>query len=551
MPSPLPPSVHDALAQAAKGQAALVDLYLNTEGNPSLGFVVPIYGIQNDPKSDPNIGFIVGIRLADQTLFSRLEQPGETPPKGETYLVRRNGNLIDFISPLADGSGPLKHGSMALDTPNLDAAFVIENPGSFAEKTDYMQRTVLVTGRQISNASNWYLVRKIDRNAALKDTDSRLTTMTVVFVLVIGGTLALILLVWKHGTSVRSAQAAARYRQIATQLENYTDFMRLVTDGQPTSIAAVDSQGRYTFANKGAAEGTGITEDEMIGKTMASVIGPVKAKVLQDINTQVLNKKQPISEIHTFEDDPVEEGGAPVVKTIKSDHIPLPGNQDHETGVLMILQDITEVVRERERRENTMRDLVGVLVSLVDRRDPFSSNQSSRVVQVARAIAMEMGETDEVVRTVDIAGNLMNLGKTWIPTEILTKTTKLTDEEMQVVRDSMIASADLLEEVHFDLPIAATLRQLQERWDGKGFPDGKQANDILVSARIVAVANAFVSMVSSRAYRDGMDFNQACSNLMAEMNHRFDPRPIAALINYLNNRGGAQEWASFSAKTEG
>ncbi len=49
----------------------------------------------------------------------------------------------------------------------------------------------------------------------------------------------------------------------------------------------------------------------------------------------------------------------------------------------------------------------------------------------------------------------------------------------------------------------------------------------------------------------GMDFNQACSNLMAEMNHRFDPRPIAALINYLNNRGGAQEWVSFSMKIDG
>lgn len=551
---PLPPSVKDAMAVAASGQPTLIDLYLNSQGNPTLGFVAPLYGIQNNPQSDPNIGFIVGIRLADKTLFSRLEQPGETPPKGETYMVRRSGNLIDFISPLANGAGPLMHGSMALDTPNLDAAFVIENPGGFAEKVDYQQRRVLVTGRQVVGAPSWYLVRKIDRNAALQETDSRSTTMTTVFLLVIGGMLALILLVWKHGTSVRSAQAASRYRQIASQLENYTDFMRLVTDGQPTSIAAVDAHGRYTFANKGAAEGTGITHEEMIGKTMASVIGPIKAKVLQDMNTIVLSKNQPVSEIHDFAEDPVDENdeeAPPLIKTVKSDHIPLPGNQAHEAGVLMILQDITEVVRERERRENTMRDLVGVLVSLVDRRDPYSSNQSARVVKVARAIATEMGEPDEVVRTVDIAGNLMNLGKTWVPAEILAKTTKLTDDEMKIVRDSMIASADLLEEVHFDLPIAATLRQLQERWDGKGFPDGLQGENILVSARIVAVANAFVSMVSPRSYREGMDFNQACSNLMAEMNHRFDPRPIAALINYLNNRGGAQEWASFSTKIDG
>ena len=352
-----------------------------------------------------------------------------------------------------------------------------------------------------------------------------------------------IIAVWRHGTSVRAAEAAESFRVANDRLENFSKFLRVVTDGQPNAVSAVTEDGRYTFANAKAAESTGITQEEMLGKTMASVIGPVRAKILPDINTETLRALEPRNRQHTFE----EEDG---VRHLMSDHIPLRGDRDYPPGVLMILQDITEVVGEREGRERTMRDLVTTLVRLVDRRDPFSADQSQRVAEVAAAIADEMGEPEETHRTVDIAGNLMNLGKILVPPEILTKTGGLTEEEANQIRESLLATAEMVEGVDFDLPVADTLRHLQERWDGSGYPAGLTGDAIAMGARIIAVANAFVGMVSARAYREAMGFDQASGQLMADAGSRYDSRPVAALVNIVNNRGGRERWEYFRSPPE-
>ena len=159
-------------------------------------------------------------------------------------------------------------------------------------------------------------------------------------------------------------------------------------------------------------------------------------------------------------------------------------------------------------------------------------------------IAGEMGEPEAVRQTVDIAGNLMNLGKILVSEEILTKTTALTDEEFNAVRSAMVRTADMLSGVSFDLPVAETLRQLQERWDGQGYPDGLREDAIRVEARIVAVANAFVGMVSPRAFRGALPMEKVISILMGDAGTRYDRRPVAALVNYVENRGGAERWAA-------
>jgi HD-GYP domain-containing protein (c-di-GMP phosphodiesterase class II) len=233
-------------------------------------------------------------------------------------------------------------------------------------------------------------------------------------------------------------------------------------------------------------------------------------------------------------------------RIVKSDIIPLRTEQNDVQNMLAVFQDITEVVTERERRENVLRSLVSALVAFVDKRDPYSAHQSVWVAEVAVAIAEELNASERVIRTVDISGNLMNLGKILVPSKILTKTERLTEDELRVIRESLVSSADLLENVKFDLPIAETLRQLQEHWDGTGHPRGLKETAINEAARIVAVANAFVGMVSPRAYRDAFDFNKAVSILLEEADKKYDRKPISALINFLENGGGREKWQHFS-----
>jgi PAS domain-containing protein len=222
------------------------------------------------------------VRLVSDELWSKLEQPGAPDQTAETYLVRKATPNIEYLSPLRDGTPPLKR-RLAHDTADLAAAFVIDTAGGFGTKRDYDGEEVLVTGRTLK-AVPWALVRKVNTSEALAATESRLQAMLVVFLLVIGVTAVTVIAVWRHGTSIRAAEAGERHRIAAERLGNLSKFLRVVTDGQPNAVTAVTEDGTFTFANLAASEGTGINQEDMLGKNMVQVWGPVKAKYYREFN---------------------------------------------------------------------------------------------------------------------------------------------------------------------------------------------------------------------------------------------------------------------------
>ena len=423
----------------------------------------------------------------------------------------------------------------------------IETPGGFATRRDYQGTDVLVTGRGLAVAP-WFLVRTVTAVEALSAIDSRARTLLIVFLGLIAGIAVALVAVWRHGTSLRAAEAAERHRLAAEQFANVTRFLRVVTDALPNPMMAVDGDGRYMFSNMAAAEEAGLHPRDMIGKDLASVMGPVRARLFQRINNRVMADQEPATEYHAFSDDGAEGAEGSEI-AVKSDHLPIAATSRRPAGVLMRLEDITEITEQRRRGERIMRQLVQTLLGVVDRRDPYSANHSARLAEVAKAIAREMGLDDLECATVETAGNLINLGKILIPIELLTKTEDLTDEERDSLQNSVVVSADLLEGVEFDGPVVATIRQMQEHWDGTG-PEAVAGEAIEGGARIVAVANAFVGMVSARAWRRAMPFDQACKVLSDQAGTVFDRRPVSALINFIDNRGGRDRWASWGEAPE-
>jgi HD-GYP domain-containing protein (c-di-GMP phosphodiesterase class II) len=149
-----------------------------------------------------------------------------------------------------------------------------------------------------------------------------------------------------------------------------------------------------------------------------------------------------------------------------------------------------------------------------------------------------MGLTEVETETADIAGNLLNLGKILIPEDVLSKTGQLTEAERDMIKNSIQTSADLLQGIEFDGPVVQTLRQAQANWDGTGQPPGLAGDAIVVTARVIAVANAFIGMISERAFRSALSIDDAIENLMKGSGKAFDRRVVAALVNYLDNRSG-------------
>lgn len=552
----MPPMIgqlKEAAMQALQGKPTIIDIYMGPSNQPTIGFALPVYGIQDDGSGAQGIGAVIGVKIVDEGLFAKLVQPGETSESSETYLVRKQGITAEYLSPLKDGTHALKR-ALALDTPDLAAAFALSAPGGFALKRDYLGDEVLMTSRPISGAP-WVLVRKISRSEALVETETRLNTLLTVFILIIVGVTISVFAVWRHGSSLRATQAAQNFRVSSERFENLSKFMNLISNSHPAGIVAVGGNTVYSYANEPAARDAGIAVEDMIGKTMAAVIGPIKAQVYTELNEKILKKFAETSDrdtcremhISTFGDD--DDDDADELQVIKSDHIPLHADRDHPPGILMILEDITELTRERRRSEKMLRQLIDTLVSVVDRRDPFSANHSHHVAEVSKSIAVEMGLPELSAKTVDIAGSLMNLGKIFIPPELLTKTGDLTPQERQTLMSSYLVSVDLLKDVTFEGPVVDTIRDMGETWDGTG-PLGKNGEDILQTARILAVANAFVGMVSARAYRDAMTFEKVSDILLSDTGSKFDRKPVSALINFLENRDGKAKWAHYRERPE-
>jgi len=349
---------------------------------------------------------VLGIGTVGDDLFRRLIQPGETQKTAQIYLVRETGATVEYLSPLPDGSKPLQR-SLSLDTPHLAAAALMRRTGGFGTYANYQGRQVVATSHGIQGMP-WTLIRSVDRAKALAASDRRQMILLIGLWLVIAVVTAVVCGVWRHGSSVRLSAAAEGLRQLNAELQTVSDFLRVVTDGQPTAIAAVDRNGEVIFANSKAGEETGVATSELIGKTLISAMGADRARALQRANQQVVDKYQPLTEWRV-------ENNECGRRVVKSDHIPLRSDGTEISGVLMILEDITDLVDERERRARILRELVQTCVAVVDRRDPFSAHYSARVAEVARAIAKAMHLDEAAVATCDIVGALMNLGKVTVP----------------------------------------------------------------------------------------------------------------------------------------
>lgn len=532
---PIAGRLQEFLDRVPVTERGLLDLHAGPHDVPTLGFVVPVLAQQGESATTGVIARLVGLRPVDGRFFATLAQPGSTARTAESYLVRRNGNLIEYLSPLLDGSQALTK-RLALDSTGLIDAEALANPGRFHRGRDYAARDAFAVSRRVAG-TDWVLVSKIGRAEALAAGDARRTALISILIAVTVLVGAALVLVWRYATSVRAEEAARQHRLDADRFRALYRLLDTVSDCQPNPLFVADGQGTVTFANRRTAEVTGIRQDELKGHSLPGMLGHDRGKLYLDLNRQVLATGQPLSRIVQIDG---EDGRQQVWRSF---HHPLPETPDQAPAVLTTIEDLTDLVRERARRERNTDRLIEALVGLVDERDPDSAHQSSHVRVVARRLAEELGLGPELVETVGQAARLVNLGKIRIPRSLLTKRAALTEEELSLIRESLEQGPDLLAAIDFDGPVVPTLRQINEWVDGSGRPLGLSGEEILISARIVGLANAFVALISPRAFRVGKSFDEAEAILMELMDRQFDKRVVLSLLNYLDNKGGRETWS--------
>ncbi|PJK28277.1 HD domain-containing phosphohydrolase [Minwuia thermotolerans] len=500
-----------------QGGVFVSPVYPAGDGERMVTFLAPV--LSPDGGTEAGIGYVVAFRRLGDDFDATLRQPGEVLREARTYLLESAEGGPRLISPLEDGPPLFAAVSGAESVATLTATA----PASGTYR-GLSGREVLATGRGIAG-TGWTLVRSVDREAALAEGVQRIQVIAGALMLVVLLVGVTVVAVWRNAISDRLAAAASDLSEALAESRRLGRLLKNLADAVPNSIVAVGPDDRILFGNTPAFEGAGIDAAEAEGKPIASIFGPAVATPLVQANARVRQDNEIVHEI----DDTEIEGRRRVVRRF---HVPLDAG-----GVLMVAEDMTEIVQERERRAAQLDALVDVLVNLIDARDRYAANHSQRVAHLSRRMAEEMKLEPAMVHAAETAARLMNLGKLGIDPAILTKSGDLTEDELALVRDSILHSADLVANIDFEGPVVETLRQLQERLDGSGRPAGISGPDFLQPAQIVSLANAYVALISERAHRAARTTSQALDQLWPQAGKVWDRQVVAALVQAVE-RGG-------------
>jgi HD-GYP domain-containing protein (c-di-GMP phosphodiesterase class II) len=195
----------------------------------------------------------------------------------------------------------------------------------------------------------------------------------------------------------------------------------------------------------------------------------------------------------------------------------------------------------RERRER----LLARLAAGLEARDPYMHGHSHRVARHAAMIAKGMGLSHRAVSEVRAAGALHDVGKLNTPMAVLQKPGALTDAEFGVIKLHPVDGAEMVSSLG-DPELTAIVRHHHERLDGSGYPDHLSGDDIPLGARIIAVADTFDAITSTRSYRPAKSHKKALEVLSAEAGTRLDPAAVSAFQRYYSGRRPLALWVTLS-----
>jgi putative nucleotidyltransferase with HDIG domain len=202
-----------------------------------------------------------------------------------------------------------------------------------------------------------------------------------------------------------------------------------------------------------------------------------------------------------------------------------------------VIQLERELEATLKKVEKSMEAGIQAICRTVETKDPYVAGHQKRVSQLACTIAKEMGLSTWQIDGIRVAGMLHDIGKITVPTEILTKPGRLSHVDLAMIKEHPKVAFDILKNIDFDWPIARIVVQHHERLDGSGYPYGLTGKDILLEAKILAVADVVEAMSSNRPYRPALAIQEALAELARGDGTLYDSEVIRACEKVINQRG--------------
>ena len=315
-----------------------------------------------------------------------------------------------------------------------------------------------------------------------------------------------------------------------------------------------DNEGNIIFINDAAMQLLGASsKGEVIGKNIAVFVPGEDLKRLQgDVRTRGGQIRSAEHRFITIQGDaiPVETSIAVMNDT-----------ERRSIGFVFISRDISErkrVEAEIEKYRYHLEELVGARTAELNRsmdrlrsilegviqsmgyalesRDQYTAGHQRRVADLACAIAKEMGLPEQTVEGIRFAALLHDIGKIYVPSEILNKHGRLDEIEYMLIKKHPQVGYDILKSIDFPWPIAEIVYQHHEKLDGSGYPRGLKNGEILLEARIISVADVMEAMTVDRPYKIGLVIDAALEELINKRGILFDEHVVDACVRLFQEK---------------
>jgi PAS domain S-box-containing protein len=348
------------------------------------------------------------------------------------------------------------------------------------------------------------------------------------------------------GQLLITVMSALRRRdlEIAAQAhsQNLEDRRQTIIDMAPIGIYAQDISGHYVVANDKANELAGLQPGELVGLTDEAFLPPDELEIGSISFHRVLDERTP----HEREDT-VKIGGE--LKTFKSIRFPLLDEGGEITAVGGISVDITaerEAVRLRDELTATQKkaieelqlsrqETIEGLTKAIELHDSSTGEHVDRMAAIASFLAAQIGFDSDQVRLLRAAAPMHDVGKIGVSAEILCKPGPLTAEEREAMERHTVVGHKIFAHFESELSrIAASIALTHhERFDGSGYPQGLEGEEIPIEGRITAVADVFDALLTDRSYRSAFSMDDAVAVMRDGSGTQFDPEIVDALLDHL------------------
>ena len=329
---------------------------------------------------------------------------------------------------------------------------------------------------------------------------------------------------------LRVTEKRRQRRRAEAELRASQERFRILTEHAPVGIFQAGADGAFSFVNETWCQMSGLDADRSLGD------GWLAAVHFADRDATVETWRAAVAAGTPWAHDFRSADGSSTT-WIHGIATPMIDDDGAVVGYLGTGSDITgRLEAEQKLRDSLLRlresflQTTESLASLTEVRDTFTAGHQRRVAELSWSIAVEMGLPGDTTEGLRLAALLHDVGKIHIPVEILTKPGTLNELEWRLIKTHADAGYEILAPIEYPWPIAEIARQHHERLDGSGYPRGLMADETLLEAKVIAVADVVEAMSSNRPYRPALGVDAALAEVEANKGTKFLPAAVEACV---------------------